>query len=754
MGLRPPRLAVLVGSDCTWAHCVYLIGALTQFWGGAACAIVPTDGQTISPVFWRLLKRHDPDWIARYADTVAVSDWLWSQLSSRLSLAQPLGDHIDIIWPDNVGWPLTGIHQCLPDNEPTRPVRRLAVKGDLLVQTLVYASAGYLHEGVRESLESGGVEVNEEEIDLTSGAGGLLQLVDDLWIPRHRRTDADLPLWLSLRYVGPYTTDPTTRPAIVAVCGDTLDDFAAFWTLRALRGAFLNPNVFWVPRLHDEDGSQDDLKRLWRYAAHALRAQLREVYGDKRVLATSVSMAPDLLHNLGPLLDKTPFVGDDAATESAVVDASDLDQLSPYETHYWELNNSPNENSGVVQFLDGQGLAILNTPVPKKVSVTFGSHMQWMVDVEVERLCVPARRSLAPLLIEPLPAGGYRVSRQGVAYQSIKAFLQPHMTVESMVVRPRLRLPTDWQVFRALAEDASLTLTLSDKGRFERELIRMTGGLDALGRQLRHPRIVRTLLRFTDEIRNKQGVTDEGVMIEKRRYLDLISLNKLWDGQEHEARTLADHYLRHGLFQRGLLIKCPNCLKADWYRVTDLSDTVTCHRCSREHVFAADAAVFFRLDEVAREALKQASHIPLLTLDHLRRQSRLSFLLCTACEIRRDDHQDVKPWLEVDLLAVADGQLVVGESKRGRKLAGPDKEQLGRYVDLCRRLRTDTFVISTDAAEWGKGSTTFLDKLESQLAAMDVDLVRLTGSDIGWPLATGDQPSELSSALNDQDDIG
>jgi hypothetical protein len=738
LGLRPPRLAVLVGTDCTWGHCVYLVGTLTQFWGGAACAIVPTDGQSISPIFWALLKRYDPDWVARYADTVKVSDSLWAELSTRLSLAHPTGTGPDTIWPDNVAWPLTGIHECLPDNEALRPVRYLTVKGELLAQTLVYASAGYLHKGVMERLEASGVELEQWEMDLTSAGSGVLELANDLWIPRHGRADAELPLWLSLRYVAPYTTEPMARPAIVAVCGDTLDDFAYFWTLRSLRGAIRNPNVFWIPRPPKKDGGQDAIRRLQPYIAYAVQSQLGEAYGDKRVLATSVSLPVESLADVGAALDKSGFVGPHESTKSAAVDCRDLGQLAPYDTFYWELNNSPSENVSVVQFLDGKGLAILNTPVPRNVSVKFGSNMRWMVDVEVEGLALPRRSSLTDLLVDAVPFGAYRACRRGIAYQAVKSFLQAYMTVESMTIRPRLKLPKDWQVFEALAAEAGLTLTLSDKGQFERELIRMMGGLEALADKLRDPDSVHALLRFIDDSPNKEGVHDQGAVIDKRRYLDLRAFTKLCDGDEGTAKALADSFLQLSLVERGLLIKCPHCRKSDWYPLAELSDKVVCHRCSREHIFSASASVYFRLDEIAREAMEQGSHIPLLTLDRVRRQSTASVLFSTACEIRREAEQDVKPWSEIDLLAVSDGQLVVGESKRGAKLTAADKKQLGKYVDLCGRLRADRFVLSTDAPEWSEASTAFLDGFKTKLHEIDVELVRLTGSDIGWPLATGD----------------
>lgn len=749
LGLRPPRLAVLIGSDCTWGHCIYLIGTLTEIWGGATYAVVPTDGQTISPLFWRLLDRYDPDWLVAYGDSVQVSEPLWAELSNRLSLAEPIGANLGAIWPDNISWPLTEIHECLPDDKANRPVRNLKVEGDLLAQALVYAWAGYLHEGVREGLERNAVEIKDVEIDLPSGTGDLLRLADDLWLPRYRQRGADIPLLLSLQHLGIYTTDATNRCAILAVCGDTLDDFAFFWTLRALRGALMSPNVFWIPRLYNKEGD-DDAKRLWPYLSRAVIEQLRDVFGDKRVLATSLSISLSSLDRLGALLDDAQVVRiSSEETKSATAEPDDLDQLLPYETRYWEVNNSPRENVSVIQFLDGRGLAILPTPVPKKVSVKHGSDMRWMVDVEVEGLRVPARSSLTRLLVEPVLMADFRVSTHGIAYQAISAFSQPHMTVESMLVRPRMKLPADWQVFETLGRQAGLTLTVSDKGQFEREWIRMVGGLETLGRQLRHDKIVRTLLRFIDESPNKKGVFDEGVVIEKRRYLDLRALRKLWNGEENAAETLSHKYLQNGLFQRGLLIKCPHCRKADWYRLAELSDRVVCHRCSREHVFAADAAVYFRLDEIAREAIRSGAQIPLLTLDYLRRRSRESFLYSTGCEVWRADQDEDRPWLEVDLLGVADGDLVVGEAKRGKKLQAPGKEQLGKYVEFCGRFGADRFVVSTDAPEWSEGSMAFLDDLGKRLQGIDVQLVRLTGTDIRWPPVTGGQALDLMAVLGE-----
>jgi len=753
LGLRPPRVAVLIGGDCTWDHCVSLIGTLTQIWGGVAYALIPTDGQTISSVFWRLLKCYDPDWVAQYANSVSVSDRLWTELSKRLCLAQPTHDSPDLIWPDNIGWPYTQIHECLPDDRATERVRDLKVSGEPLAQALVYASAGCLRGGVRRSLEENGFEIVDEELVLDSADRKRHAFPIGVWVPRDRQGEALVPAELSLQYLGPYSTDDFRRHPVIAVCGDTLQDFALYWTLRALRGTFVSPSVFWIPKLYRKGQTDNSaIRALWPSLAQAAINQLQDVWGDKRVLATSLSVSDTSLDSLGSVLEEGALMRfPDQQVQTATVKPGDLGQLLPYETYYWELNNIPDVNMSVVQFLGGQGLAMLNTPTPKKLAVAhrYRTEMRWMVEVWIERLRLPVRPSQTRLVIEKQPFAFSRVSRLGAAYMANRVLTLSHQTVEAQLVRPRLRLPTDWQVFNALAGEAALSITLSDKGHYERELIRMLGDLPTVGSHLRHGGIVRTLSRFIDATPNEKGVYDEGVVIDKdkRRYLDLRAMAKLWNGDEDAARTLADKYLQNGVFQRGLVVKCPHCRKADWYPLKELSDKVACHRCSREHVFAADAAVYFRLDEIAAQVLIHNSHVSLLALDYLRRRSKMSFLYSTDCEVRREGEDQDKPWLEIDLLAVIDGELLVGECKIGKKLESPEKVQLAKYADFCAKLRPDRFLVATDALEWGKGSTQFLDKLQSRLVDMDVELVRLTGVDITWPPTVGETAISLDQVL-------
>jgi len=56
--------------------CISIIEFLSQCWGGYHSMIVPTDGDSIEVVFWKLLSAFDPDLIFYYSRTVAdVKRW-------------------------------------------------------------------------------------------------------------------------------------------------------------------------------------------------------------------------------------------------------------------------------------------------------------------------------------------------------------------------------------------------------------------------------------------------------------------------------------------------------------------------------------------------------------------------------------------------------------------------------------------------------------------------------------------------------
>jgi hypothetical protein len=68
---RPPRVAVLMNvSDPEWrSPALRVIEFFCSIWGGKHSLIIPTDGKTIDPIFWRILEKFSPDYIYYYSKT-------------------------------------------------------------------------------------------------------------------------------------------------------------------------------------------------------------------------------------------------------------------------------------------------------------------------------------------------------------------------------------------------------------------------------------------------------------------------------------------------------------------------------------------------------------------------------------------------------------------------------------------------------------------------------------------------------------
>jgi hypothetical protein len=66
--VRPPRIAVFINAAAeTWqAECLHILDHFSRTWGGSANIVIPTDGGSISPIFWKLLEVFDPDTLLLY----------------------------------------------------------------------------------------------------------------------------------------------------------------------------------------------------------------------------------------------------------------------------------------------------------------------------------------------------------------------------------------------------------------------------------------------------------------------------------------------------------------------------------------------------------------------------------------------------------------------------------------------------------------------------------------------------------------
>jgi hypothetical protein len=159
------------------------------------------------------------------------------------------------------------------------------------------------------------------------------------------------------------------------------------------------------------------------------------------------------------------------------------------------------------------------------------------------------------------------------------------------------------------------------------------------------------------------------------------------------------------------VLGCGECDNRQFVAVDDLGQDNICRRCGASgpltqpqwHKPYDEPHWFYDLHAVARDLLVQHGDIPLLAGDYLRRKARS---YADTPELELSNRPKSKPYAEIDIIAVVDGMLLIGEAKH-RATLGPSRERrkiAQKLVDVADLLRADQIVLcTTDAGPWPDG---------------------------------------------------
>ena len=186
-----------------------------------------------------------------------------------------------------------------------------------------------------------------------------------------------------------------------------------------------------------------------------------------------------------------------------------------------------------------------------------------------------------------------------------------------------------------------------------------------------------------------------------RRFLTLADAAALADVAVEQARTIVDQLLDRHVLDRGLVLACERCAYAAFYPLAELSRNFTCGRCGRSAAIRQERWKkpvdepywYYSLDEVAFQALSHDGWDVVEVLTQLSHHTR-SFLWTPQMDFWQGD--DLLG--EIDIIAIADGRLIVGEAKSGDRLehgAGAERKAVARLVQLAEHLTADTLVLAS-----------------------------------------------------------
>jgi hypothetical protein len=127
--------------------------------------------------------------------------------------------------------------------------------------------------------------------------------------------------------------------------------------------------------------------------------------------------------------------------------------------------------------------------------------------------------------------------------------------------------------------------------------------------------------------------------------------------------------------------------------------------------------IFYKLDEIVYQFLRHDGDVVTLALDHMSRNSIKPFSHSPELRITaKDGSLDG----EIDLCAVWEGMLTIGEAKKQGQLASSEAELrklAGKFVSLSNALYARRVVFATMSPEWKATSVDAISRaFDSQLA--------------------------------------
>jgi DNA-directed RNA polymerase subunit RPC12/RpoP len=556
-----------------------------------------------------------------------------------------------------------------------------------------------------------------------------------------------------------YQPDPVS-----IVAGDTATDFALALAYDRLLG-----RAIWLPSSVVEPGSAS-----WQEARRAVQRLIRDrQHHGGAIPLTSSSVSDEGLESLAERLREPEFratwisqdgeeIPDSPAEETVAVRRPDLASgLSEFvaDEHVGASVFFP-----VVATPEGfeEAPLGLETPIPTRLlfAEETGLVPYWYVDVQVAERATPTGRDLPSTALmvrdRPFPEVNIRSGRNGVSFSPhSQGFVPGGALLTSRLGRPRLRIPNMTAWVRMMAAQSGLHVRLSDAGR-RAELVAARLGSRSQLLDLMSPSNLGLLKEFVRLDRPPRERDPGTVVIGVDPYLSIDAIAACLGDQ---ARDLVDQLVRQRLLRRGLALDCAECGRLSFVDADRVGQEFECPQCSSSNALVSDRwkrsagepRWFYDLYTPLRELLGAHGDVPLLASNRLRGASR-SF--ADAPELEFVDAETGIAVAEVDVIAYADGEVVVGEAKSNGTF-GARKIRAGRSAKLLRiaeALRADRLLLATSKSEWSPADIAHLSEAARRLTpfAPEVTVVCDLGAatDLLEPSTRDDHigPSPASSA--------
>lgn len=790
-GVRPASVVTFIDSkDEHWAaYCLRIIEWYSQMWGGGYNLIIPTDVATIEPDFWFILEQFSPDYVYYYTPSLAdiqsinptqwekiveeriqyslgtqepsdddvntvrsqIEEYATEELISDFELTECLGKQLirklnpfhsenwlqgrEVTLGSEVHYPLVDLVHVLPQIIGQDILFQAYHEMNLSVidELVIYSSLGFIREAYKKEMEEAGVRI-DKQIYLPEQQRDLVDLI-------FHHTDRIHPFRASMLNLGLYYPVAARREwedPVILILGDSLKDFCLYFSLSRLRS-----EVYWMPYFPVSKYTYTPPEWCIDYQ-RGLLIELGERIREKNAYLVSQSLEEQrILEAKARLVEfNNKFPLSIPELEDRLLIESDVTKLLPYVWRAFEENN--NANSYRDQFVNGEGINFINTPLPKSLANLNPEHHRWITELKIEGYDLPALPFLGKLTVQDsynpdlYSTQDVRVSKHGICYFCPSPFIRTGEDINATLRNFKLHLLEPFELFEEIFKYFGLHIRYSDKGDYQREATAKIGSLEALADICKQEHYRNLFDLYLDEKKSNSGEYGKGVVLKSGRCLTLTAIENVVGELDQDSINVL---LEKSVLHRGFVFKCERCRNADWYSISEVTDTFQCRRCDTRQAYLSaqlrlqrsckrvEPEWFYKLDELFYQGWKNDMYVPILTLAKLQKDAKSSFLYIPEIGYSHDANS-IDPEMELDICAVYDGEIVLGECKKSDRLektSSKEKEVIREYLAIAEKIGARRLIFSTFQENWADA---MMDNVHELLGGSEIHPEFLTKSEL------------------------
>ena len=183
----------------------------------------------------------------------------------------------------------------------------------------------------------------------------------------------------------------------------------------------------------------------------------------------------------------------------------------------------------------------------------------------------------------------------------------------------------------------------------------------------------------------EKHISEEAFQEEMKRH------NWTYKFDEIRLKEEINSLLERNILLLGVTSSCDNCGTKNWTHVNNLTQHIKCSGCQVEYTIKAEENWNYKLNTLIESGYRQFDLVPVvLALNELFTRSHIDFLYTNSLEIYLN--RTKKPYTDLDIVCVKDGEFIIGEVKKSQKDFKPKDFEKMEYISKI--IKPDKLIFS------------------------------------------------------------